>query len=67
MFTLFSQSAGIYLLSSVPWELEMQPHFLATFFWGIKLVRFGQIWLDMGKIKFGNIEVKFWAKAIRFE
>jgi len=28
----------------------MQPHPLATFLWA-KLVRFGQVWLDLGKIK----------------
>jgi len=41
----------------------LEPRFLATFFWE-KLVRFGQIWLDLGKIKakFGKIEAKFGQK-----
>jgi len=33
----------------VPRELGMQPHPLPKFF-GAKLIRFGQIWLDLGKI-----------------
>jgi len=35
---------------------EIQLHRLATIF-GAKLIRFGQIWLDFGKI---------WAKVMRF-
>jgi len=36
----------------------MQPHLLATIFVP-KLVRFGQIWLDLGKIKILHPSKKF--------
>jgi len=34
----------------------MQPHPLAKNFWA-KLIRFGQIWLDLGKIKAKLVKV----------
>jgi len=45
----------------------MQPHSLAKLFWS-KLIRFGQIWLDLGKIKakFGQNWSKMWAKSNYF-
>jgi len=47
----------------------IQPHFLAKKFFLRKLVKFGQVWLDLCeiKVKFGRIWGKIWAKIIRFE
>jgi len=42
----------------------MQLHPLAKIFWA-KLIRFGQTWLDLGKIetKFGRRRSEIWAKS----
>jgi len=45
----------------------MQTHPPAKLF-STKLIRFGQIWLDLGKIKakFGQNRGEIWTKVIRF-